>query len=69
MSLQSFDQTTVERDEYGQLWVRDQFENISCEAFYKSDDQSIEEMLDAGYILVPYQLEGEDIFVQVASEG
>jgi hypothetical protein len=66
--LNNFEGTTIEKDDDGLLWVCDQFGNHACEAFYKCDDETMEEMLDAGYILVPYKFEGDDVFVEVAHE-
>lgn len=69
MSLQTFEETTIEKDENGLLWVRDSLGNVVCEAFLEDEDNHMEEMLDMGYILVPYLFEGERVYVQVASEG
>jgi hypothetical protein len=69
MTLQTFDGSTVEKDADGLLWIRDSFGNIACEAFFADECCSVEDMLDRGYILAPYQFFGEDIFVQAAPEG
>jgi hypothetical protein len=68
MALQAFVGTTIEKDSDGLLWIRDSAGNIACEAFYADDDSSVEDMLDSGYILLPYQFFGENVFVQVDPE-
>ena len=66
--LHSFDGTTIEQDSDGLLWVRDSAGNIACGAFYADDCASVEDMLDRGYILAPYQFLGENVFVQAVPE-
>jgi hypothetical protein len=67
--LNTFEGTTIERDEDGLLWIRDPHGNIACQAYFQSEGESQEEILDQGYILVPYRFEGKNIYVEVASEG
>ena len=69
MTLQTFDGSTVEKDADGLLWIRDSFGNVACEAFYADDCSSVEDLLDRGYILVPDQFCGENIFVQADPES
>jgi hypothetical protein len=52
----------IEKDEYGSLWVY-QDDRLQCEAFYRAEDESVADMLEAGYVLLPYEFEGEQVFV------
>lgn len=60
----SWEGTTAEKNG-DNIWIRGPQGQIWCEAFYQTDDQDVEEMEASGYILVPYQLDGENIFVEV----
>jgi hypothetical protein len=61
--LADFQKTSIERDADGLYWLYDRYKNIICEVFFKSEGQSFEEMLDAGYIPLPFLFEGEEVFV------
>lgn len=62
----NWEKTYAERVE-DNVWIRGDKGQILCEAFFAGDDESLESMLDAGYILVPYEFEDGQIFVEVAS--
>lgn len=61
----TFEGTYAEKAE-GSVWIRGSKDQILCEAFFAGEDESIESMEASGYILVPYEFEGEPIFVEVA---
>ena len=65
MALDSFEETYVERDDAGNLWVKLSNGVVVCEAFYKSPDETTEEMMAKGYVPVPYLFEDEYVFVEV----
>lgn len=62
--LRSFEETYIEKDENRNLWVINAHGNVACEAFYRSEDETDEEMRENGYIPVPYDFEGEDVYVK-----
>jgi hypothetical protein len=63
--LTTFNQTQVKKDDQGQYWILNQSEDVLCECFSSTEEETIEDMLGNGYALVPYQYENTDLFVLV----
>ncbi len=57
-------QVQVEADDDGLLWLRGPDGALLCEAFHETDDENEGDMEQAGYIKVPYTLDGESIYFQ-----